>query len=100
MCAQTAAFALPILEHLSRDPFGVFAVVLTAGRELAQQITDQFNAFGRPMHVRVATVIGGMDFTRQARELAAVPHIIVATPGRLADHISSGSTPLRLQRVK
>jgi len=97
---QTAAFALPVLEHLSRDPYGIFAVVLTAGRELAQQITDQFNAFGRPMNVRVCTVIGGMDFTRQARELAATPHIVVATPGRLADHLSSGASQLKLRHVQ
>jgi len=100
LLSQTAAFALPILEDLSRDPYGVFAVVLTAGRELAQQITEQFDVLGRPMRVRVATVIGGMDFTTQSRKLASTPHIIVATPGRLADHISTGATKLRLSKVK
>lgn len=62
---KTAAFALPILEKLSIDPYGVFAVVLTPTRELASQIADQFKLFGTNMKVRVELVTGGMDQTQQ-----------------------------------
>ncbi|KAJ2387068.1 putative RNA helicase [Coemansia sp. RSA 2603] len=94
---KTAAFALPILQQLSEDPYGVFAVVLTPTRELAFQIAEQFTVLGRGVNVRVAVAIGGVDMMAQARELIRRPHIIVATPGRLADHIaSSGSEALHL----
>jgi ATP-dependent RNA helicase DDX49/DBP8 len=62
---KTAAFALPILEKLSVDPYGVFAVVLTPTRELASQIADQFKLFGTNIKVRVELVTGGMDQTKQ-----------------------------------
>eukprot|EP00940_MAST-03C_sp_MAST-3C-sp2_P003465 g3465.t1 len=103
-CAQTgsgktATFALPILEHLSKDPYGVFALVLTPTRELAMQIADQFNAIGAPMKVRVAIVIGGLSSLNQSLELQKRPHIVVATPGRFAAHIESASPPY-LKRLK
>jgi hypothetical protein len=66
---QTAAFVLPILQALSVDPYGVFCVVLTAGRELAQQIGDQFSALGVGMGCRVCVVTGGADMTVQATEV-------------------------------
>jgi ATP-dependent RNA helicase DDX49/DBP8 len=90
---KTAAFALPILKLLSDDPFGVFAVVLTPARELAMQIAEQFEALGAGMNVRCATVIGGMDMTAQSLALSKRPHVVVATPGRLRDHISSATPP-------
>ena len=89
---KTAAFALPILQALSEDPYGVFAVVLSPARELAAQIADQFSALGTRMSVRVSLVVGGVDMMRQALELSKRPHIVIGTPGRLADHLrSSGS---------
>merc|ERR1711892_1307812 len=50
---KTAAFALPILEKLAEDPYGVFGVVLTPTRELALQISEQFKLFGKGVNVRV-----------------------------------------------
>jgi len=89
---KTAAFALPILQALSEDPYGVFAVVLSPARELAAQIADQFSALGTRMSVRVSLIVGGVDMMRQALELSKRPHIVIGTPGRLADHLrSSGS---------
>lgn len=87
---KTAAFALPILEKLSHDPFGVFAIVLTPTRELAYQIADQFRAFGVPIGLKDSVIIGGIDMMLQSKELINRPHVIIATPGRLADHIRSG----------
>ena len=66
---QTASFALPILERLAEDPYGIFAVVLTAGRELAQQIAEQFVALGSGMTLRVAVVTGGADTIAQCTEV-------------------------------
>lgn len=71
--SQTAAFALPILERLGEDPYGIFAVVLTAGRELAQQIADTFIALGAGMTLRVAVVTGGADTMAQAKEVHDLP---------------------------
>ena len=56
---KTAAFALPILQKLSEDPYGIYALVLTPTRELAFQIGDQFKALGKPIQVRVTVVTGG-----------------------------------------
>ena len=86
---KTAAFALPILEKLAEDPYGVFAVVLTPTRELALQISEQFKLFGKGVNVRVELITGGMDSTTQSVNLTQLPHIIVATPGRLADLLRS-----------
>ncbi|KAG2501639.1 hypothetical protein HYH03_000143 [Edaphochlamys debaryana] len=80
---KTAAFALPILQALAKDPYGVFALVLTPTRELAVQISEQFRALGAGMRLRDLVVIGGVDMQQQARELARRPHVVVATPGRL-----------------
>ena len=103
-CAQTGsgktlAFALPILQRLSEDPYGVFALVVTPTRELAMQIVDQFRVVGSHMRVKVATVIGGVDPVKQGLELAQRPHVIVATPGRLVDFMI-GSTPPYLKRLR
>ncbi|KAF9009439.1 P-loop containing nucleoside triphosphate hydrolase protein [Cyathus striatus] len=84
---KTAAFALPILQKLWEDPKGLFACVLAPTRELAYQISQQFEGLGSAMGVRTAVIVGGMDMPTQAIALAKKPHIIVATPGRLIDHL-------------
>ena len=66
---KTLAFALPILQKLAVDPYGIFALVLTPTRELANQIADQFVSFGRPINLKVCTVIGGMGQLDQANAL-------------------------------
>ncbi|KAF7512361.1 putative RNA helicase [Endocarpon pusillum] len=84
---KTVAFAVPILQQWSKDPFGIYAVVLTPTRELALQIYEQFQALGAPQSLKTALVVGGTDMCPQAIALSQRPHIVVATPGRLADHI-------------
>jgi len=96
---KTAAFALPLLQLLFEDPYGIFAVVLTPTRELAKQIADQFRVFGRPAGVKVVEVVGGMEMLKQSQQLDEKPHIVVATPGRLADHLDS-SESFNLKRIK
>jgi ATP-dependent RNA helicase DDX49/DBP8 len=89
---KTFAFAIPILQQLSEDPFGIFALILTPTRELALQIGDSFRTLGRPMGLRLEVVVGGRDTVRQSQDLARRPHVVVATPGRLADHIENNPT--------
>jgi len=89
---KTLAFALPIIQTLSKDPYGIFALVLTPTRELAYQIADQFEIMGKPIGLRMAVVVGGMDMMTQGKELDRSPHIVIATPGRLFDHLNSCHT--------
>jgi ATP-dependent RNA helicase DDX49/DBP8 len=89
---KTAAFALPILQKLSEDPYGIFAIVLTPSRELAFQIADQFNAFGANANFKIVTIVGGMDMMKQSVALRGLPQILIATPGRLADHMRTNDT--------
>lgn len=86
---KTAAFALPILQKLWEEPKGLFACVMAPTRELAYQISQQFESLGAAMGVRCATIVGGMEMMDQARALAKRPHVIVATPGRLNDHLEN-----------
>ncbi|KAF5386689.1 hypothetical protein D9615_001911 [Tricholomella constricta] len=86
---KTAAFALPILQKLWEEPKGLFACVLAPTRELAYQISQQFESLGSAMGVRCAVIVGGMDLPTQAIALAKRPHIVVATPGRLIDHLEN-----------
>jgi ATP-dependent RNA helicase DDX49/DBP8 len=96
---KTAAFALPILDHLSRDPYGIFAIVLTPTRELAMQIYEQIAVFGAPFGVKIALIIGGTNILEQAQQLHQKPHFIIGTPGRLRHHIE-GSDPPNLNKVQ
>ncbi|KAK3097779.1 hypothetical protein FSP39_013126 [Pinctada imbricata] len=96
---KTAAFALPILQKLSEDPYGIFALVLTPTRELAFQIAEQFNVLGKPINVRVTVITGGLDMMKQGLDLNVKPHIVISTPGRLADHLSSCDT-FSLKKIK
>src|ERR1700761_4253552 len=70
-------------------PQPLFALVLSPTRELAYQISQQFEALGSIIGVRCATIVGGMDMVAQSIALSKKPHIVVATPGRLLDHLES-----------
>ena len=86
---KTATFALPMLQNLAKDPYGIYAIILTPTRELAFQIAEQIKAFGQGIRAQVSVLTGGMDMMKQALEISQKPHILVATPGRLADLIQS-----------
>jgi ATP-dependent RNA helicase DDX49/DBP8 len=96
---KTAAFALPILQTLAKDPYGIYALVLTPTRELAFQLADQFRVLGSSLNLRDCIVIGGLDMMPQALQLSERPHVIIATPGRFADHIRS-KTSMHLQHCR
>eukprot|EP00163_Fabomonas_tropica_P003695 TRINITY_DN13205_c0_g1_i2.p1 TRINITY_DN13205_c0_g1~~TRINITY_DN13205_c0_g1_i2.p1 ORF type:complete len:453 (+),score=104.88 TRINITY_DN13205_c0_g1_i2:203-1561(+) len=86
---KTASFALPILQSLLENPQPLFACVLTPTRELAVQISEQFEALGSTIGVKCVVCVGGIDMVTQAIALAKKPHIVVGTPGRLLDHLTN-----------
>jgi len=87
---KTAAFALPILQHLAKPqltvaPRGVRALILAPTRELAVQIGESFATYGRHTGLRHAVILGGVSQFAQVKALARGVDILVATPGRLLD---------------
>ena len=86
---KTAAFAIPILNKLWEDQQPYYACILSPTRELAQQIKETFDSLGSLMGVRSVCIVGGMNMMDQARDLMRKPHIIIATPGRLMDHLEN-----------
>jgi ATP-dependent RNA helicase RhlE len=96
---KTAAFALPILHRLAAEkraprPRGCRTLVLSPTRELASQIADSFRAYGRHLGLRTTLMFGGVPKPRQARAMAGGVDILVATPGRLIDHLGDGAVKL------
>ncbi|RPH36355.1 MAG: DEAD/DEAH box helicase [Chloroflexi bacterium] len=96
---KTAAFVLPILQRLnaSSRPDGrrrVRVLVLVPTRELAMQVEESVRTYGRHRPIRSATVFGGVGFHPQVRALSAGAEIVVATPGRLLDHLGQGTVDL------
>ncbi|EYU43562.1 hypothetical protein ABFS82_03G016200 [Erythranthe guttata] len=86
---KTGAFAIPILQSLLEAPQSFFACVLSPTRELAIQIAEQFEALGSGIALRCAVLVGGVDQVQQSIALSKRPHIVVATPGRLLDHLTN-----------
>jgi len=93
---KTAAFALPILQHLGAEPRGraPVALVLVPTRELAVQVSEALHRYGRELSVRVLPIYGGQPIVRQLRALTAGVDVVVATPGRAVDHLRRGSLEL------
>lgn len=99
-CAQTgtgktAAFSIPILQILAKrqqekGKRNIKSLILTPTRELAIQIGDSLDAYGRHLHLRNAVIFGGVNQNKQITALAAGIDILVATPGRLLDLIGQG----------
>ena len=85
---KTAAFAIPIIERLA-DTMELGAVVLAPTRELAQQTTTVFELLGGNSGIRVATLVGGLPMDDDVAALRSWPNVIVATPGRLLDHVEN-----------
>ena len=89
---KTAAFALPILQKLIDNPSERIAsnakvLVLAPTRELAEQIANSFERYGQYLDIKVAAIYGGVSHKGQANKLKEGADIIVATPGRLLEHI-------------
>ena len=100
---KTAAFALPILQRLTRNPRVVpskhcRALILTPTRELASQILESFRNYGKHTKLTSAVVFGGVGFQQQMDALKRGVDILVATPGRLLDLKDRGSLQARRHR--
>ncbi|MCR2803224.1 DEAD/DEAH box helicase [Paenibacillus soyae] len=91
---KTLAFALPILERINPQKEQVQALILTPTRELAIQITTELKKLAPAFEANVLAAYGGQDVEAQIRKLQRAPHIVVATPGRLIDHMSRGTVSL------
>ena len=84
---KTAAFGIPMIEKIDTDFRKIQAVVVAPTRELAIQVAEELNRLGRTKGVRAVPVYGGANMDRQIRSLKEGSHIVVATPGRLLDHL-------------
>ena len=97
---KTAAFALPILHRLAaekRQPErkGARVLVLSPTRELASQIGESFRTYGKYMGISVAVIFGGVKYGAQHKAMANGVDVLVATPGRLLDHLQEKTITLR-----
>ncbi|MCX7357562.1 MAG: DEAD/DEAH box helicase, partial [Alphaproteobacteria bacterium] len=100
---KTAAFALPILDRLHKDrkfpgEKSCRTLVLAPTRELAAQIGDSFRAYGKFLGLSTAVVFGGASMHKQKQAMFRGVDVLVATPGRLLDHVSQRS--IRLDKVE
>jgi ATP-dependent RNA helicase RhlE len=100
---KTAAFALPILNHLAANPGRpqpkhCRVLVLSPTRELSGQILDSFRTYGRHLRLQTALAIGGVNIRPQIRAVSHGVDVLVATPGRLLDLLQSHA--LRLDRIE
>jgi len=94
---KTAAFALPILQRLQNDESKrrrVRTLVLVPTRELASQVGDSFRSYGKNLRFRTSTLYGGVSIKTQIDKLKKGVDIVVATPGRLLDHLDKRTLDL------
>jgi len=91
---KTAAYALPIIQRMAHR-LELGALILAPTRELAQQIVGVFADLGRSSGIRPAIVVGGVPIKKDYKALRSWPNVLVATPGRLIDHLESGTVTLR-----
>lgn len=82
---KTLAFAIPALHRIAETKGKV--LVLLPTRELAVQVDETFRAIGRAMGLKTAILIGGQSMYRQVSDIKRNPHVVIATPGRLNDHL-------------
>ena len=101
---KTAAFALPILHRLLLDPKpaprnGARCVVLAPTRELATQIADSFRDYGKHLNLKIAVIFGGVKYGAQIKALSGGLDVLVATPGRLLDHMAQRNAELSTTEI-
>jgi superfamily II DNA/RNA helicase len=91
---KTLAFMLPIFENIDPEQESVQCLIITPTRELAIQITDEANKLTKTKNINILAAYGGKDIGTQIRKLKNSIHMIIATPGRLLDHISRDTVDL------
>jgi ATP-dependent RNA helicase RhlE len=90
---KTLAFGIPMIQRLAQDK-GAKGLIILPTRELAVQVDEALNKIGRPIGLKTAILIGGENIGKQIRQLRNNPHIIIATPGRLIDHLEQKTVRL------
>jgi ATP-dependent RNA helicase DeaD len=96
---KTAAFGIPLIERLDPHQSGIQALVLCPTRELAVQVNEEIIKLAAGHALRSLAIYGGDSMTRQLDALRQGPHIVVATPGRLRDHLQRHSLSLGQTRI-
>lgn len=93
---KTAAYGIPVLEKILAAPATkeIQTVILSPTRELAMQVAEEINHLAQFTAIQALPIYGGQDMERQLRRLRKCPQIIVATPGRLIDHMKRGTINL------
>lgn len=91
---KTGAYGIPLVERIDPQTRDLQALVLVPTRELALQVSDEVRALGRGRGIKVVTLFGGQAIERQFADLRRHPHIAVATPGRLLDHMRRSTVSL------
>lgn len=94
---KTAAFLLPVMQRLLESPApraGTRALVLVPTRELAYQVLDHFHAVGSYTRLTAAAIVGGDPRNHQVNALRRNPEILIATPGRMREHLETGEADL------
>jgi ATP-dependent RNA helicase DeaD len=95
---KTAAFGIPMVERLDPNGPAVQALVLCPTRELALQVQEELSKLGAARGIRSVSIYGGESYKKQFADLEQNPHVLVATPGRLLDHINRRA--IRLDGVR
>ncbi|SDC37063.1 ATP-dependent RNA helicase DbpA [Pelagirhabdus alkalitolerans] len=91
---KTAAFLIPVIEHLEWEEKKPQSLILAPTRELAHQIAEEASLIGRHKRIKAIEIVGKQPFKKQKVALSQKQHIIVATPGRLLDHIQKETIDL------
>lgn len=91
---KTASFAIPICEKIEVDNTNVQALVVVPTRELALQVSEEISNIGRLKKIRCSAIFGKQPIKEQIASLKQRVHIVVATPGRIIDHIERGTVNL------
>ncbi|PHJ16390.1 dead deah box helicase domain-containing protein [Cystoisospora suis] len=93
---KTLGYCWPLLQRVGRgDGHAFMGLVLLPARELAVQVLDQFRIYGMQLGVRVCLLLGGRDLVEEGNLLTQCPHVVIATPGRLADHIQNDTSTMK-----
>ncbi|RUL53659.1 MULTISPECIES: DEAD/DEAH box helicase [Lysinibacillus] len=95
---KTAAFGIPLIEKIDPKNPDIQGLIIAPTRELAIQVSEELYKLGYDKRLKILSVYGGQDISRQIRALKNKPHIIVGTPGRIIDHINRRT--LKLENVQ
>ncbi len=96
---KTAAYGIPLVERITVESEQIQGIVLAPTRELAVQVAEELNKIGQYKGIYTLPIYGGQEMDRQIRALKKRPHIIVATPGRLMDHMRRKTIRLNLIKM-